>query len=307
MIAITSIGTYLPENRVSNLDLLEKFETDEAFIREKIGVVRRAQKHPDEKSSDLCVKAYQNLVSKTQLDASTIECCVVVTQNPDVNIPHTSAIVHGVLEFPENCACFDISLGCSGYVYALSIVTAFMQANGFKKGLLFTADPYSEIIDPDDKNTALIFGDGATVTLLAANQPGLVALGYDFGSKGAGYKNLTNKDKLYMNGRMVFNFTAGVVPKSITALLEKLSIEKDYVDKWYLHQGSKYIVDTITARLGLNPEKVVFNMYDYGNTVSSSIPMLLSEDLPDLQTGSKIGLSGFGVGLSWATAIFEKE
>jgi len=307
MIAITHIGTYLPENRVSNLSLLEKFETDETFIRDKIGVVQRAVKAPEQKASDLCIKAFENLTTKAHVDIEHIDCCVVITQNPDLNIPHTSAIVHGALKLPETCASFDISLGCSGYVYGLSIVTAFMQANGFKTGLLFTADPYSEIIDPDDKSTALIFGDGATVSLLRAEQPGLVALGYDFGSKGAGYKNLVNENKLYMNGRGVFSFAAGVVPKSIEKLLQKLKLDKAEIDKWYLHQGSKYIVDTITMRLGLEPEKVVFNMYDYGNTVSSSIPMLLSEDIANIDMGQKIGLSGFGVGLSWASAIFEMK
>jgi 3-oxoacyl-[acyl-carrier-protein] synthase-3 len=307
MIAITHIGSYLPENRVSNLALLEKFETDETFIRDKIGVVQRAIKTPEQKASDLCIKAFENLTTKIDVDVEKIDCCVVITQNPDLSIPHTSAIVHGALNLPETCASFDISLGCSGYVYGLSIVTAFMQANGFKTGLLFTADPYSDIIDPDDKNTALIFGDGATVSLLQSEQPGLVALGYDFGSKGAGYKNLVNENKLYMNGRAVFNFTAGVVPKSIEKLLQKLNLDKADIDQWYLHQGSKYIVDTITMRLGLEPEKVVFNMYDYGNTVSSSIPMLLSEDLVNIEAGQKIGLSGFGVGLSWASAIFEMK
>lgn len=307
MIAITHIGSYIPSNRVSNIELLEKFETDENFIRNKIGVVKRAIKEPQQKASDLCVKALEDLSSKIELDVNSVDCCVVVTQNPDFNIPHTSAIVHGALALSENCACFDISLGCSGYVYGLSVVTAFMQANGYKKGLLFTADPYSDIVDPNDKNTALIFGDAATVTLLEAGQSGLVALGYDFGSKGAGYKNLYNENKLYMNGRAVFNFTAGVVPKSIEKLLQNLEMEKTEIDRWYLHQGSKYIVDTISMRLGLESEKVVFNMYDYGNTVSSSIPLLLSEDLSSIQQGQKIGLSGFGVGLSWASAIFEMK
>ena len=307
MIAITTIGTYLPENRISNLAQLEKFETDETFIREKIGVVQRAVKASEQKASDLCINAFEDLLTKKALDKSTVDCCVVVTQNPDLNIPHTSAIVHGALDLPETCACFDISLGCSGYVYGLSIISAFMQATGFKTGLLFTADPYSDIIDPDDKSTALIFGDGATVTLLEESQPGLVALGYDFGSKGAGYKNLVREDRLYMNGRAVFNFTAGMVPKSIEKLLQKLELQKNDVDQWYLHQGSKYIVDTITMRLGLEPEKVVFSMYEYGNTVSSSIPMLLSDDLSNIKTSQKIGLSGFGVGLSWASAILEMK
>jgi 3-oxoacyl-[acyl-carrier-protein] synthase III len=307
MIAITNIGTYLPERRVSNLDLLEKFETNEAFIRDKIGVVNRALKDKGQKASDLCIAAFENLQAKTELDGSEVDCCIVVTQNPDTNIPHTSAIVHGALNLPESCACFDISLGCSGYVYALSVVTAFMEANDFKKGLLFTADPYSDIINSEDKNTALIFGDGATVSLLESSRSGLVSLGYDFGSKGVGYKNLVNDGQLYMNGRMVFNFTAATVPKSINKLLVKLSIGNDDVEKWYLHQGSKYIVDTISTRLGLESEKVAFGMQDYGNTVSSSIPMLLSEDLSQMKVGMKIGLSGFGVGLSWASAILEMK
>jgi len=305
MIAITKIGTYLPEKKISNLDLLDKFDTDEGFVRDKIGVVSRTRKQPAEKASDLCVKAFEDLMSKSELNIDDIECCLVVTQNPDFNIPHTSAIVHGALNLPENCACFDISLGCSGYVYSLSIVTAFMQANGMSQGLLFTADPYSEIIDENDKNTALIFGDGATVTLLESAKEGLVALGFEFGSKGAGYKNLINDGKLSMNGRAVFNFTAATIPVSVNQLLEKLNLTKEQIDRWYLHQGSKYIVDTITMRLGLDKDKVVFDMYEYGNTVSSSIPLLLSKDLENINAGEKIALSGFGVGLSWASAILE--
>jgi 3-oxoacyl-[acyl-carrier-protein] synthase III len=306
MIALTHIGTYLPERKISNLDLLNKFEVDESFIRDKIGVVCRTRKEAHEKSSDLCIKAFQNLQKQTSLDLEDVECCIVVTQNPDMNIPHTSAIVHGALGLTESCACFDISLGCSGYVYSLSIVTAFMQANGMSKGLLFTADPYSDIIDENDKNTVLIFGDGATVSLLQSDQPGLVALGFDFGSKGADYKNLISDGKLFMNGRAVFSFTASTVPVSIRKLLEKLNLTKEQIDAWYLHQGSKYIVDTISTRLGLDRDKVVFDMYEYGNTVSSSIPLLLSSDLYKIQKGQKIGISGFGVGLSWASAILQK-
>jgi 3-oxoacyl-[acyl-carrier-protein] synthase III len=306
MIALTHIGTYLPERKISNLDLLNKFEVDESFIRNKIGVVCRTRKEVHEKASDLCIKSFENLQEQTPLNLEDVECCIVVTQNPDMNIPHTSAIVHGALGLPEGCACFDISLGCSGYVYSLSVVTAFMQANGMSKGLLFTADPYSDIIDENDKNTALIFGDGATVSLLESDQPGLVALGFDFGSKGADYKNLISDGRLFMNGRAVFNFTASTVPISIRKLLEKLNLTKEQIDAWYLHQGSKYIVDTISTRLGLDRDKVVFDMYEYGNTVSSSIPLLLSSDLYKIQKGQKIGISGFGVGLSWASAILEK-
>lgn len=307
MIGITKIGTYIPEVRQSNLDLLDIFETNESFIREKIGVVQRAIKEPEQKSSDLCIRAFDDLLNKDGIDINEIECCVVVTQNPDFNIPHTSAIVHGALGLPERCASFDISLGCSGYVYGLSIVTSFMAANGFTKGLVFTADPYSEVINKEDKNTALIFGDAATVTLLEKDL-GLVPLGFDFGSRGKDYDKLINKDGgLYMNGRAVFNFTATTVPSSVESLLAKIKIAKDDVDRWYFHQGSKYIVDAIRDRLELPAEKVIFDMYDYGNTVSSSIPLLLSKDMDSIQPGQLLGLSGFGVGLSWGSTVLRKS
>ncbi len=306
MIGIAQIGCYIPATKKSNVDLLDKFATNEAFLRDKIGVLKRAQKQPHETASDLCVQAMEDLKQRIEIDLDTIECCVVVTQNPDVKIPHTAAIVHGALGLAETCASFDISLGCSGYVYALAIVSAFMQAQGMSKGLLFTADPYSDIIDPNDKNTALIFGDAATVTLLD-EQANLCAVGFDLGSKGADYKKLIcENNQLSMNGRAVFNFTAAKVPISVTNLLRKLNLDKTQIKQWYFHQGSKYIVDTITKRLGLDPALVVFDMYQYGNTVSSSIPLLLSQDLAKLQVGDKILLSGFGVGLSWASTVLEQ-
>ncbi|MCO4822888.1 MAG: ketoacyl-ACP synthase III, partial [Flavobacteriaceae bacterium] len=124
--------------------------------------------------------------------------------------------------------------------------------------------------------------------------------------KGAGHKNLINDGKLFMNGRAVFNFTAATIPVSINNVLHKLNLIEADIKRWYLHQGSKYIVDTITTRAKLESDKVVFDMQDYGNTISSSIPLLLNKDLKTFQTGDKIGLSGFGVGLSWASAILEK-
>lgn len=305
MVAITHIGTYLPQNKINNLERTAEFGVDENFISEKIGVLNRRIKSQEQKASDLCVEAFQDLKSQKEITLDEIDCCVVVTQNPDYNLPHTSAIVHGLLDLPESCACFDISLGCSGYVYALAVLSAFMEVQGFRKGLLFTADAYSSILNESDKNTALIFGDGATVSLLESGKPGLSPICFDFGSKGKGYKNLINNGSLHMNGRMVFNFSATTVPKSIDNALEKAGLNKSNIEKWYLHQGSKYIVDTIAQRAELDPGRVVFGMYDYGNTVSSSIPMLLKEDLIKMKSGEKYCLSGFGVGLSWATGIFE--
>lgn len=304
MLGIETIASYIPETKRSNYDLKEKFEIDDDFIENKIGVKYHALKDEGFKSSDMCVKAFTNLQKIIDVTVEEIECCIVVTQNPDFNIPHTAAIVHGKLDLPSNCAAFDISLGCSGYVYGLSNIIAFMQSNGMKKGLLFTSDQYSDILDEEDKNTALLFGDAATVTLISEDAT-LVPVDFSFGTNGKDYKELICNEELYMNGRAVFSFTATTAPKHIKALMEKNGLTDEDIQKYYLHQGSRYIVDTIRKRLKVNEDKVPFDMAEYGNTVSSSIPIMLSKEMGDLQKGNVL-LSAFGVGLSWASAIIKK-
>lgn len=304
MLGIKEIASYLPGKKSSNYDKKDKFELDDDFIENKIGVKYHTVKKEDEKASDLCIKSFENLSKKLSINKDEIDCCVVVTQNPDYNIPHTSAIVHGKLDLPQSCACFDISLGCSGYVYGLSNIISFMQSNNLKNGLLFTADPYSEIIDIEDKNTALLFGDGATVTYIS--EEALYApIDFSFGTNGSSYKELMCDDRLYMNGRAVFNFTATTIPKHIQAILNKNNFEDNDINKYILHQGSKYIVDTIRKRLKVSEDKVPFDMYEYGNTVSSSIPIILENEIKDMENNRMV-ISGFGVGLSWASGIIQK-
>jgi 3-oxoacyl-[acyl-carrier-protein] synthase III len=228
----------------------------------------------------------------------------VVTQNPDFNIPHTSAILHGKLDFPKTCACFDISLGCSGYVYGLSNIISFMKNNDLKNGLLFTADPYSNIVDKEDKNTALLFGDASTVTYISEDCL-FTPVEFSFGTNGKHYKELLCKDKLYMNGRAVFNFTATTIPKHVQTLLSKNNLDDDDIDKYIFHQGSKYIVDTIRKRLKVSEDKVPFDIYEYGNTISSSIPIILEKEMKNSEN-KKMIISGFGVGLSWGSAVIKK-
>lgn len=304
MLGIKEIASYLPEKKVSNYDKKEQFELDDDFIEKKIGVKNHCLKEKEQKASDLAVLAFEKLKTKINFDIEEIDCCVVVTQNPDFNIPHTAAIVHGRLGLRNECACFDVSLGCSGYVYGLSTIISFMHSNNLKKGLLFTADPYSDIIDSEDKNTALLFGDGATVTLISDN-PVFTPLDYSFGTNGSSYQELMCDDKLFMNGRAVFNFTATTIPKHIQELLAKNNLSDEDIDKYILHQGSKYIVDTIRKRMKVDEEKVPFDMLEYGNTISSSIPIILEKEMGST-TSDKIVLSGFGVGLSWASAIIKK-
>ncbi len=304
MLGIKTVATYIPDTKKSNYDLKEKFEIDDDFIENKIGVKHHAVKDEWYRSSDMCVRAFENLQNSHAINKEEIECCIVVTQNPDFNLPHTAAIVHGKLDLPTNCAAFDISLGCSGFVYGLSNIISFMKNNGMKKGILFTSDQYSDIVNTDDKNTALLFGDAATATLISDDAT-YVPIDFSFGTNGKDYKELMCDGELSMNGRAIFSFTATTAPKHIKALLEKNNLTDEDIEKYYLHQGSKYIVDTIRKRLKVNESKVPFDMAEYGNTTSSSIPIMLSKDIDKTSKG-KVVLSAFGVGLSWASAIIEK-
>jgi len=308
MIGIETFGTYLPKKRIDNLQRMQEFEVDETFLKTKTGMFSLAVKSENEETSDLCVAAFKDLESKVNVSVNEIECIVVCTQNPDgKGLPHTSAIVHGKLGLPTSCAAFDVSLGCSGFVYSLSIIQAFMQANGFSKGLLFTADPYSKVIDDKDKNTSLLFGDGATVSLISDN-PVWQTGKFLFGSQGGDSSSIqvkTGNGKLEMNGRGVFSFTATVVPKHLQEMLKINELTMDDIDIFAFHQGSRFIVDTLQKRLGVESDKVPFVAENYGNTVSSSIPFLLN-DLGENK--KKVVIAGFGVGLSWAsTVLLRKE
>lgn len=305
MIGIQEIGVYIPKERISNYDLKEKFAIDDAFIENKIGVKSVSRKSEEDNTSDLGVKAFQALQNKLDFDVDDIECLFVVTQNPDYNLPHTSAIIHGKLELSEDCACFDISLGCSGFVYGVSVIESFMERNDLKKGVLITVDPYSKIINPEDKNTSLLFGDGATATLFSTN-PKFKSGKFSFGTSGKGYEGLICTDhSLSMSGHAVFNFAAKKIPLDVKKTLEKNKIKIEVVDSFLIHQGSKFIVDTIRKRLRIDKEKVPFSIQDYGNTVSSSIPILLEEVLSD-KTKKTLFITGFGVGLSWASTVLKR-
>jgi 3-oxoacyl-[acyl-carrier-protein] synthase-3 len=311
MIYIEKIGSYIPSNRKLIAEYKSKFEIDDDFILNKLGVEYVSRKSENEETSDLCVSAFQALQRKIEISLDEIDCLVVCTQNPDGGgIPHTSAVVHQKLNLHDRCACFDIALGCSGYVYSLSIVKSFMEANNFRAGLLFTSDPYSKIINPDDKNTMLLFGDAATVTFLREhnNRAGLwLAKKFCFATRGSEGNALHNREhELVMNGRSIFNFCVTQVPIQVRELLDSSHMSSEDIDSFLFHQGSKYMVEQIRKRLGLPENKVPIKISGYGNTVSSSIPLLL-EDCLDVQGMNNIVLSGFGVGLSWASCIISRD
>lgn len=307
MIGIKSIGSFIPDSSIDNIDQALKFGETEDFIRKKIGATRLSKMPKEMETSDLAVGALNALLQKSALAREDIEALVVVTQNPDgCGLPHTSAIVQDKGGLPTGIAAFDISLGCSGYVYGISIVKGLMETAGLRNAVLITADPYSKVIDPTDRITALLFGDAATATWLGEAPVWDIAAPL-FATDGSGATHLkVENNKLCMNGRQVFNFASITVPKQLRQYLEQHNLKDEDIDLYCMHQGSAAIVNALSRRFPTVANRFIFDMDQTGNTISSSIPLLLEDRLNDPAL-SKILVSGFGVGLSWATTLLRRN
>jgi 3-oxoacyl-[acyl-carrier-protein] synthase-3 len=283
----------------------ERFGISSNTLRDKIGFTSLRRKAADTETSDLAVAAAQAVLSKTGREPNDIGALIVVTQNPDgFGLPHTSAIVQQKLGLP-GVAAFDISLGCSGFVYGLATLAAFSESYLEKPALLVTADPYSKVVSEDDRETALLFGDGAAAALIGPDPVWRLA-GTDFGTDGSGSQALhvDSTRHLRMNGRAVFNFSMTVVPDSIRRAVERAGLTLEAIDRFVLHQGSRYIVESVAQRLGI-ADRCAFSAAKYGNLVSSAVPAAFLDSVgPD---DRNVVICGFGVGLSWASAVLVRR
>ena len=329
--SIDAIASAIPSVHHDVTEIARQCDADVDFIRDKVGVAGRYVLGPEETGISLAAQACDALFAKTGLTPEDIGLVVFVTQNPDQRLPQNSAGLAARLGIPKACASFDVSLGCSGFVYGLAITESFVAMQGIERAILVTCDPYSRIMAAEDKNTNAVFGDAATATLITRSGTRSTLTGLDFGTDGSGGEAIritaggaaaplvaldqpegitthTREDhRLFMDGRAVFNFVNSTVPGSIKASLEKAGLTLDDIDWCALHQGSAYMLDTLVRRARIAPEKVLKNIHRYGNTVSSTIPLLLEELMQDgkLDQGGKVLISGFGVGLSWATGILD--
>lgn len=326
---IRQIAFASPDNRVNSDVVAEWSGLKNEFIVSKIGVESRAFLKEEDKPIDLAIAACEKLLAgKDAPKRDAIGLLVLVTQNPDYRIPHSSALLQQALGLPASTAAFDIGLGCSGYVYALSVVKGMMQVEDIENALLVTCDPYSRIMDRIDRDTVALFGDAATATWLSREKGGVIGK-TDFGTDGAGAENLivrvggaakpltgiyhqqgdpvSDRDlRLSMNGRGIFNFMMERIPTSVQRALSLNKVTAEEIDLFVFHQGSRFLLGQLAGRIGIPSEKVPINIAQHGNTVSSSIPLLLSElDQAGQLGGKKVLVSGFGVGLSWATSFIQ--
>ncbi len=331
---IVDVASYLPEKQLTNKELSELFpDWPEDKIFEKTGIKTRAIAADSETASDMAYEAAKKLFLQGKCKPKDIDFIILCTQAPDYILPTTACILQDRLEIPTSAGALDVNLGCSGFVYCLSLAKGLIETGLVENVLLLTADTYSKYIHPLDKSVRTLFGDGACATLISRANTQFSGIGpFVFGSDGRGaknlivkagltrlsldqsrlieydggaYNNLRSDENLYMNGAEVMSFTLQVVPKLVNELLIKANLEKEDVDYFIFHQANKFLLDALMKKINISPEKMPFYMERCGNTVSSTIPLVLENMLCEgqLKSNMKLMLVGFGVGYSWAGVI----
>lgn len=331
-IIIKGISCCVPKNKERNIDLdiLTKEEIQK-FI-DVTGVEERRIAAKEICTSDLCCESAEKLIKDLNWQKDEIEILVFVSQTGDYILPISAAILQDRLGLSTNCIAFDVPLGCSGYVYGMSIIAGMMKAAGLKKGLLLAGDTISKIVSDKDKSTLPLFGDAGSATGFELSENNGNWL-FDLGTDGSGYKtiivpdggsrNRINADSLeikiieegisrnscdlVLDGMDVFGFGISQGPKTVNKLLEKYAIDKEKIDYFIFHQANLMMNKMIAKKLKLPVEKVPYSLQHFGNTSSATIPLTIVTELKDKieNKSSNLLMCGFGVGLSWGTVFVE--
>lgn len=331
--SIKAISYYLPEYKLTNDELSSEFpEWSVQKISEKTGIYNRYISAPEVCSSDLGIESAKKLFSEHNVDPKDIDFMMLCTQSPDYFLPTSACVMQNKLGIPTTAGALDFNLGCSGFVYGLSLARGLVESGDAKNVLLITAETYSKFMHPKDKSCRTIFGDAASAILISASEDGSIGP-FVFGTDGRGAENLivktggmrnlrtsetakditdengnvTNADSLYMNGIEIFNFTLKTIPPLIANIYQKSGLTDNDVDLYIFHQANKYMLNTLRTKLKLSPDKFYLYMEDCGNTVSSTIPIAMYHAIKEgrVKKGSRLMLVGFGVGYSWAGCIVE--
>lgn len=331
-IGISAINAAVPSNVVYNSNYTDHFAAEEvAEIVEKTGVKERRFAGAETCASDLCFEAASNLFETNNVEPNEIGAVIFISQTPDYKMPATSVLLQHRLGIPNTAMAFDINLGCSAFVYGLTVAYSILQCNPtLNKVLILNGETRSKVYSPKDRQTAFIFGDGGAAILIDKNEhygPSFFSLNSD-GSKedyikipAGGYRKPSNietvKEKVvdehgnvrteehgFMRGSDVFTFVIKEIPKDIKSLLEYANLGLNDLDQYVFHQANSFINNYLVKKLKLDNKKIPWTIDKYGNTSSVSIPLTLADKWQRQRIDNKrLLLSAFGVGMSWATGI----
>lgn len=327
--AIGPIAVYYPDRVETNEQLQAEFsDWDMELIQSKTGIASRRIAAPGECSSDLGVRAAEKLFEQHQIDPSSIDFIMLCTQTPDYPLPTTACLMQSRLGLRSSVGAIDFNLGCSGFVYGLAMADGLIRTGSAKRILFITAETYSKYIHPADRSLRTIFGDGAAATLIeAAEEPTLIAYRYGTDGEGAdtllvtegGHRAAEDAHKprhrkrwlssLYMDGPSLISFTVAQVPKLIDEILCKADLQFEQIDLFLMHQATRKMLEQLHLRLSLDEHKMPIFLEHCGNTVSSTLPILIDHlrGRGELRPGMRNLLAGFGVGWSWAGCVWTDQ
>ena len=326
---IKDIAYYLPKTEVTNEAIVRDFpEWSVEKIALKVGVDKRHVAAEDETALNMAIKAAERLYQNENIKKEDIDFLLFCTQSPDYKLPTSACIIQHQLGLRKDIGALDFNLGCSGYVYGLSLAKGLICSGIAKNVLLLTGETYSKHLHPRDKGNRTIFGDAASATVISTS--GIAKIGnFSLGTDGSGAENLIIKsggmrcpekqndlwfdengnpvssDYLYMNGSEIFTFTLDNVPPLVEDVLLRNTITKDEIDLYVFHQANKYMLNFLRKKIKIAPERFYDCLSEYGNTVSNTIPIALYNAIDDktISGNFKVMLAGFGVGYSWGGTV----
>ena len=332
-IKVSGIAACVPKQVQDNKNISLLSENERELFIKTVGIRYRRVAEEGVTASDLCFAAAQKLLSDLNWNRQEIKILVFITQTPDYLIPNTSSILQEKLNLSKNCLAFDINLGCSGYVYGLSVIGSLLQNMPGGKVLLLVGDISTKTISMQDKSTAPLFSDAGTATCLEFSLGNQIHFNLQTDGKefddiiipDGGYRNpvseksfelkeyeggiLRNNLAMKLDGLKIFNFALREIAPNINSLLNEIKIEKSAIDYFVFHQANLLMLESVRKKLQVETDKVPYSLYDYGNTSSATIPLTMITKLREQLISKKLNLllSGFGVGLSWGSAYLETE
>ena len=315
-VTITGLGCHVPERVMTNDDLREFVDTTDEWVVSRTGIRERRIAKPEEAMTDIALPACQRALEMAGVPAASVDLLVVATITPDMAFPSTAALLADSLGMPD-AAAYDLSAGCTGFMYAIAQAYAMLASGLAERALVVGGDVLSKILDWSDRSTLVLFGDGAGAVMLESTTAGGF-LGFELGADGAGGGSLWlpgSGSRLFedperfvkMNGREVFKFATRVMVTSAQAILAECGKTVDDIDVYVPHQANIRIINHAAEKLGIPEEKIVVNVDRYGNTSSGSIPLALADAADDgrLEPGKLVLMTGMGAGLTWGSALID--
>mgnify|MGYP006266487085 CR=1 FL=1 len=320
--AITGIGGYLPETRLTNADLETMVDTTDEWIRTRTGIYeRRILREAGQGTSFMAVRAIEELIDKTGLQPAEVDLLICATVTPDYVFPATANLIADRTGMSRAFS-YDIEAACSGFLYALTTAAQFIASGFARKVVVVGADKMSAMVDYTDRSTCIIFGDGAAAVLLEANRDGYGFQDAVLQSDGSGYQHLyqpaggsvkpastetvaANEHTIHQDGQTVFKFAVKHMAEVSAQIMERNHLAAEDVAWLVPHQANKRIIDATASRMGISSDKVMVNIQRYGNTTNGTIPLCLWEWEPRLQLGDNLVLSAFGGGFTWGSILLK--